>query len=256
MHRLEDRTLKRSILFLAASFVLTGASLGLAAPAGLVHGTAHHVRRIANTTGYATNWAGYAATGAAGDFSNMSANWNQPAVTCASGETSYSSYWVGLDGYNSRTVEQIGTASDCQNGTPSYYAWYEMYPKFGAVCSLTVSAGDAIAASVAYDGNSGQMTLKLVDDSNTCTTTAKATGSMSRSSAEVIVEAPSSNNGPGSTLGLADFGTINFNRATVDGAKFAKSSPDEIIMGTTDSVKAQPTSLAKGHFSVTWESAS
>jgi hypothetical protein len=84
--------MKRSILFFAASFVLTGTSLGLAAPAGLAHGPAHHVRRITNTTGYSTNWAGYAASGSASDFSNVSANWNQPAVTCASGETSYSSY--------------------------------------------------------------------------------------------------------------------------------------------------------------------
>jgi hypothetical protein len=247
---------KRSILSLATSFVLTGASLGLAVPAELVHGPANHVRRITYTTAYSTNWAGYAASGSAGDFSNVSANWSQPAVTCAAGETSYSSYWVGLDGYNSKTVEQIGTAADCKNGKSTYYAWYEMYPKFGAICSLEVSAGDAIAASVSYDPGSGQITAKLVDGTDTCTATAKATGSMARSSAEVIVEAPSSNHGPGSTLGLANFGTVTFTGATVDGAKFAKSSPDEIIMGTTDSVKAQPSSLTKGRFSVTWESSS
>ena len=248
--------MKRYILFLAASFVLTVSSLGLAAPVELVHGPVHHVRRITYTTVYSTNWAGYAASGSGGDFSSVSANWSQPAVTCASGETSYSSYWIGLDGYNSKTVEQIGTASDCKNGKPTYYAWYEMYPKFGAICSLEVSAGDAISAAVSYDRGSGQIRAKLVDGSDTCTATAKATGSMARSSAEVIVEAPSSNHGPGSTLGLADFGTVTFTGATVDGAKFAKSSPDEIVMGTTDSVKAQPSSITKGRFSVTWESSS
>jgi hypothetical protein len=244
---------KRSILFLAASFLLT-VSLGLAAPVGLLHGPVNRVRRITYATVYSTNWAGYAASGSAGDFSSISANWSQPAVSCASGETSYSAYWVGLDGYNSKTVEQIGTASDCQNGTPKYYAWYEMYPKFGAICSLEVSPGDAIAASVSYDRGSGQITLKLVDGSDTCTATAKATGSMARSSAEVIVEAPSSNHGPASTLGLADFGTVTFTGSTIDGARLAKSSPDEIIMGTKDSVNAQPSSLRKGRFSVTWES--
>jgi hypothetical protein len=244
---------KRSILFLAASFALMAAPV-LVAPAGLVHGPVHHVRRITDTTVYSTNWAGYAASGSAGDFSNVSANWHQPAVTCAAGETSYSAYWVGLDGYNSKTVEQIGTASDCKNGNPKYYAWYEMYPKFGAICSLEVSPGDAIAASVSYDRGSGQITAKLVDGSDSCTATAKTTGSMARSSAEVIIEAPSSNHGPGSTLGLADFGTVTFTGSTVDGAKLAKSSPDEIIMGTKDSVNAQPSSLRKGRFSVTWES--
>ena len=49
--------MKRSILFVAASFVLTGTSLGLAAPEGLAHGPAHYLRRITHTTGYSTNWA-------------------------------------------------------------------------------------------------------------------------------------------------------------------------------------------------------
>jgi len=32
------------------------------------------------------------------------------------------------DTFNSTSVEQLGTDSDCDSGTPSYYAWYEMYP--------------------------------------------------------------------------------------------------------------------------------
>ena len=41
----------------------------------------------------------------------------------------YAAFWVGLDGYTSKSVEQLGTDSDCTNvNSPSYYAWYEMYP--------------------------------------------------------------------------------------------------------------------------------
>lgn len=39
-----------------------------------------------------------------------------------------SAFWVGLDGSSSTSVEQLGRDSDCDSGTPSYYAWYEMYP--------------------------------------------------------------------------------------------------------------------------------
>ena len=78
--------------------------------------------------------------------------------------TTYSAEWVGIDGYNSNTVEQIGTELDITNGTPSYYAWYEMYPsdsynitsdttKTGAIVpnsSFTVKPGNTISASVVY----------------------------------------------------------------------------------------------------------
>ena len=51
-----------------------------------------------------------------------------PTVS-GSGPT-YSSVWVGIDGYSSNTVEQIGTEQDVSaNGKTSYYAWYEMYPQ-------------------------------------------------------------------------------------------------------------------------------
>ena len=59
-----------------------------------------------------SNWAGYAATGAAGSFTSVSASWTQPTASCASG-SQYAAFWVGLDGYTSKTVEQIGTEADC-----------------------------------------------------------------------------------------------------------------------------------------------
>src|SRR5438874_12384438 len=67
------------------------------------------------------NWSGYAATG--GRFTKVSAKWTAPKVTC-SGTNTYSSFWVGLDGDGSNSVEQTGTASYCQGGSASYFAWY------------------------------------------------------------------------------------------------------------------------------------
>ena len=43
--------------------------------------------------------------------------------------------------------------------------------------------------------------------------------------------------------------------ATVDGAPLSASSPDEITMQQGPTVKAQPSALSDGSFSVTWEHA-
>lgn len=50
-------------------------------------------------------------------------------MTCPSHSAQYASFWVGIDGYSSGSVEQLGTHSDCVGkGRASYYAWWEMYP--------------------------------------------------------------------------------------------------------------------------------
>src|SRR5580704_16340313 len=68
-----------------------------------------------------TYWSGYAAT--TGTYTSVSASWTEPAGTCTSGDQ-WSSFWVGLDGYNSNSVEQTGSDVDCSGATPKYYAWY------------------------------------------------------------------------------------------------------------------------------------
>ena len=74
-----------------------------------------------------TNWSGYAATGT--NFTRVTGSWVIPASTCATGSSAeYAAFWIGIDGWTSDSVEQTGTDSDCSNGKPSYYAWYEFYP--------------------------------------------------------------------------------------------------------------------------------
>src|SRR6266851_4878139 len=73
------------------------------------------------------NWAGYAAAGAPGGFTSVSASWLQPGVTCSSQKT-FSSFWVGLDGDGTQSVEQTGTEADCSSGAATYQGWYEMFP--------------------------------------------------------------------------------------------------------------------------------
>src|SRR5436309_10336672 len=125
------------------------------------HGPNH---RITNST--STNWSGYAVTG--GRYTQVSSSWTVPPVSCAG--TAYSSFWVGLDGDTSGTVEQTGTDADCSGSTPRYYAWYEMYPKFPVNLGGTVRPGDHLSASVTTAGN-GSFTLKITDSTQGWTNT-------------------------------------------------------------------------------------
>jgi Peptidase A4 family len=232
--------------------LVAGASLLAAATASAARAGVHPPRVAGSTNSNSSNWSGYAVTG--GPFTSVSASWTQPAVTCGTGETSYSSFWVGLDGDTSNTVEQIGTDSDCFNGVPTYYAWYELYPKISARL-VSVSPGDAISASVATDG-SGNFTLTISVD-GTATTVQGKLPHASLSSAEVIAEAPSSNHGPNGELGLANFDTVSFKGATVDGVSLGQQSPDPITMVQGGTTLAQPSAISKrGDFSIDWKAAS
>lgn len=205
---------------------------------------------VNNSTTKSTNWAGYAATG--GPFTKVSAKWNEPSVTCGSSNT-YSVFWVGLDGFNSSTVEQTGSAGFCEGGSPVYFAWYEVFPKEPIIqINKPVKAGDAFSASAtAVTGTS----FKLVISDSTQKWTFKTTQTLSGaqlSSAEVIAEAPSNQNG---VLPLADFGTVHFTASMVDKKSLGSFSPTEIVMVTSSgTVKAQPSALSGGTaFSVTWK---
>ena len=85
------------------------------------------------------------------------------------------------------------------------------------ITSVTVKPGDAITASVAYNATGKDFVLTIADttESETYTTTEAAAGA-ARSSAEWIVEAPSSNRG---ILPLDNFGSVTFTNAyaTING---------------------------------------
>lgn len=203
---------------------------------------------LKNTTSQSTNWSGYAAD--SGTYTSVSASWTEPTATCS--KTAYSSFWVGLDGYNSSTVEQTGTDSDCNGKTPKYYAWYEMYPAYPVNLSKTVKPGDSMSASVTA-GSNHSFTLVISDSTQNWTfKVTKSLSSAKKSSAEVIAEAPSSISG---VLPLANFGTVNFSNSLVNGQAIGNFNPVEIVMATSGgTVKAQPSALSGGTaFSDTWK---
>jgi hypothetical protein len=199
-----------------------------------------------------TNWSGYAAD--SGTYTSVSATWVEPKGSCSGRSDEYSSFWVGLDGYSSSTVEQTGTDTDCDGSTPSYYGWYETYPNPSISFGDSISAGDTISASVTYKGSS-KFVYTLADKTkNWSVSTTQTESGASRSSAEVIIEAPCCTDS-GGILPLADFGTVNFSNSQVDGSAIGNSDPDQITMiDNSGADKDTVSSLTSGeNFSATWK---
>ncbi|MFC5906342.1 G1 family glutamic endopeptidase [Streptacidiphilus monticola] len=242
------RASRRTTALSAAVLAVLGtAAPALAATPGVANRTVlgHH-SHIWNST--SSNWAGYATTG--GTFTSVKASWVQPAASCTS-STTYSSFWVGIDGDGSNSVEQTGSEVDCSGGSPQYYSWYEMYPAYPVNFSNTVRAGDHFTASVT-EASGGKFTLTLSDTTQGWTRTVSKTYSgAALASAEVIAEAPSSSTG---VLPLTNFGTVNFTSATVNGQNIGNFSPDQINMASGSTTKATTSALSGGNaFSVTWK---
>lgn len=237
------------------STVALAAPVAPAQQAVIYHGAP---RVHSHGTATSTNWSGYAVTGATGAFTDVKGSWVEPTVTCGSRQTAYSSFWVGLDGYNSNSVEQLGTDSDCARGRATYYGWWEMFPN-GSVelntSTYKVSPGDTLTAEVRYTSSSYTLSMSSSRGWHFSTT---QSGSFDNSSAEWIAEAPSTCSSTCSVLPLANFGTMTFSNCTANGAtigSYGSSVWEEITMKTSGgTVKAQPSALNGGGngFSDTW----
>jgi hypothetical protein len=227
------------------------------------------------------NWAGYAdigtSSGAGDTFETVAGSWTEPKVTCpANGslfgiggsKTAYSAFWVGLDGYSSSSVEQLGTDSDClSSGAPHYYAWYEMYPA-GSVdlpSSDAVNPGDVMVAMVMSNAAGTEFNLSINDTTHPWAKpfSIPETGSgLARSSAEFVAEAPSECNAiTCSELKLADFGKVTFTDASSADTSDTQGPIDtfenaNMQMAENGTVKATPSKLTdsggSSSFTVTW----
>lgn len=244
---------------LTAGLALTATSAsatpgwGHPSPGSLAHlvGVSPAHTRGLSYTAQSTNWSGYAAT--TGTYTSVSASWTQPAGICSRGDQ-YAAFWVGLDGYNSSSVEQTGSEVDCIGRTAEYYAWYEMYPNASVTYSNTVRAGDHFTASVTYIG-SNKYTLKISDTTQNWTqSTTQSLSGAPRSSAEVIAEAPCCTF-LGGILPLTDFGTMTFSNSDANGGAIGNAGGvTEIVMvDNAGRAKDAISALSGGTtFSATW----
>ena len=269
----------KKLVSLLAFCVVTTFSLTVLAQSNPIAPRQHAPRRLYQgglpytldniTVEQSTNWSGYAVEGTS--FTKALGSWTVPTVNCSTTPNTYSSFWVGIDGWTSSTVEQTGTDSDCSGKKASYYAWYEFYPNPSIlISSVPVSPGNHISASVTYSGSSFTITLTNVSTGKSYSKSSSVR-SAKRTSAEWIAEAPCCTRS-GGILPLADFGTVDFgqdytgvnstNDATASGVSgaigaFGNNIFESIMVnGSTGADEAVPSALTSdgSSFSVTWDS--
>ena len=216
----------------------------------------------ADSSGYATVnnpiWAGYALTEPAGAVTAVSGAWTVPTVSPVgtSGADAKSCIWVGIDGADTPTVEQVGTEQDVSNGKANYYCWWEMCSTKGNqpqqfISNFSVSPGDRITASVQYLQTADQFGLSIDDlttgQSFSTMQASAATQSplATRTTAEWIVEDPT-NSTTQIPYTLADFGTATFEnaRASIDGVSatingFGQTPVQYRISGSTGNTSVE-----------------
>ncbi|MBB6733003.1 G1 family glutamic endopeptidase [Cohnella zeiphila] len=159
-----------------------------------------------------SNWSGYALSGAKGAFRRVSACWTVPFVRPSS-SPSYSSAWIGIDGFNNSSLIQTGTGHDYVNGKAYYYAWWEILPAAATLIRLPVHPGDRIQAVIARISRSRwSIVLRNRTRNWTFRTIRRYNGP--QSSAEWVVEAPQ----VGTSLSrLASLSPVPFSRCRVNG---------------------------------------
>ena len=177
-----------------------------------------------------TNWSGYVAATSlsvptSGSVTMVRGSWIVPTVTVTATDA-YSSDWVGIDGWTSGSVEQIGAEQDSVGGGTGYFAWWEMYPAYPVyITSMTVSPGDRMTAEVSWiSGDTFQMTLTDVTKGQSFSAAEPLGQTAARVSAEWIHEAPSWSVG---VLPLARTSPVDFTtcQATINGTTGPIDSP-------------------------------
>lgn len=237
----------------------------------------HHGAIIEGVDSKSLNWCGYAAITGKSEMPNptinsvtqVSGSWVVPTVEANENGNTFSSAWVGIDGFASQVVEQIGTEHDVIDGQPSYFAWFSLFPAATQeVEGFPVNPGDVIHARVAFKGQDdcGNSVFRLTIKNQThkvkfSTFQHTLPGNPAHlSSAEWIVEAPivvdpripCINIG---ILPLAKFDKISFDdcRTVIDGIEGGIKNKhwtfDAITMVSGTTTKAKPSVLCKGGLS-------
>ncbi|GMA52195.1 hypothetical protein GCM10025857_35520 [Alicyclobacillus contaminans] len=204
-----------------------------------------------NASWSSSNWSGYAITGSG--FNSITGDWTVPTVQ-PSTKATYSSSWIGIDGFNNSSLIQTGTEQDYYNGSAHYQAWWEILPAAETVIpSLTIHPGDHMHASIQNLGG-GTWSITLQDVTTSQSFTTKQAYSGPQTSAEWIQEAPTVN---GRVATLANYGEATFDPDTVNGGNPHLTSTEGGVMiqnGVQVSTPSSPDSDTDG-FDVAYGSA-
>jgi hypothetical protein len=222
-------------------------------PSGAAHpqpvrGLRSHFGLEATAAQASSNWAGLIATG--GQFTQISADWTVPAVQLSPTEQA-SATWVGVDGVSNSSLLQTGTFQATADDVAEYFAWYEILPA-PAVLIGGVEPGDQMAAAISST-SAGIWTVRIEDFTSDQEFDSPVSYDGPGTSAEWIEEAPATSTG--STLSLANFGSVMFNNVNYAvAAEAAVTATPVFMLGSQQQVIAYPGNVnTAGHsFSVTF----
>ncbi|KAL7620590.1 hypothetical protein AAE478_009585 [Parahypoxylon ruwenzoriense] len=169
---------------------------------------------------YSSNWAGAVLIGSG--YKTVTGTIVVPTPKTPSGGSSSQQYsasaWVGIDGDTCQTaILQTGIDFTVRGSSVSYDAWHEWYPDYAYDFSgISISAGDTITMTVTASSTSGG-TAVIENETTGKKVTHTFSGESAKlceTNAEWIVEDYSSG---GSLVSFADFGTVQFTGASVNG---------------------------------------
>ena len=196
-------------LALLAVLIVAGASLAFALhrqrgeQAGFPH-----VKPVQRAGGKSNpQWAGYVVRGHT--FGGVAATWSVPSIHCTSQDTN-ASFWVGLDGAATDTVQQTGVEALCRDGQARYYAFYEFYPAASVRPHWEVRPGDVVHAQVRRL-SPGTFSVALSVGSHPRLNVRHTISQAAAASAEVITEQSGDSYAP-----LSAFSRVTFTGVTVD----------------------------------------
>lgn len=205
----------------------TACAAGPTVKAGVFHSpripSSGPARATANAGWASSNWSGYAITGSG--FTSVTGTWTVPAAG-RSRHPTFSSNWIGIDGFNNDSLIQTGTESDFYNGGAHYDAWWEILPASETVIpSISVRPGDVMTATITQGG--GDAWTITINDSRSGSYTTQQSYSGPQTSAEWIEEAPTVG---GRIATLANYGTTTFDPGTVNGGNPGLTAADGGVM--------------------------
>lgn len=174
------------------------------------------------------SWAGYVVVAPSSSrVTGVAGGWTVPRVSCAlpGHRSTEAAEWVGVDGYNTTTVQQAGTETACIKGRPTYYAWVEMFAANAknagtqrdlGVDAYPVQPGDSMYATVtAPIGGDGRWQLAITNLTEGWAYRAalRASEKVAEHTAEWIVERPTMPGGASKQVPLSHIGVVGFSDA-------------------------------------------
>jgi hypothetical protein len=176
-----------------------------------------HLRRQV-TAGFktASNWSGFELQSPVNSYCLVTGTWVVPPIFLwETNTTTYSAFWIGLDGDGTSDLVQDGTEQNMTDINKSgidyhfasYYAWTEFVPQQQieqVVPNFTLNPGGEIFSMVFVYGTVAEFWIQdLTQNEFTVISTAKGSTFVGDSEAESIMQRPVVN---GSFPDLADYG--------------------------------------------------